>query len=60
MRANAISRKKMFGFDVKALKIYENELEALKKVADHHHLIKVRGTYTDCKYPVMLLEPVAD
>src|SRR2546423_10745406 len=50
----------MFGFDQNALKIYENELKALKKVADHHHLIKVRGTYTDRKYLVMLLEPVAD
>jgi serine/threonine protein kinase/ankyrin repeat protein len=50
----------MFGFDKKALKMYENELNALKKVADHHHLIKVRGTYTDRKYLVMLLEPVAD
>jgi serine/threonine protein kinase/ankyrin repeat protein len=50
----------MFGLDKKAAKIYENEIEALKKVADHHHLIKVKGTYTDRKFFVMLLEPVAD
>jgi len=41
-------------------KVYENELKTLKKVADHDHLIKVRGTYTDKKYMVMLLQPVAD
>jgi serine/threonine protein kinase/ankyrin repeat protein len=53
-------KKKRFGFDKKAAEIYENEIQALKKVADHHHLIKVRGTYTDRKFFVMLLEPAAD
>ena len=55
-----IHRKKMFGYDTKAQKVYENELKTLKKVGDHEHLIKVRGTYTDRKYMVMLLQPVAD
>lgn len=55
-----INRKLMFGFDKNAQKVYENELETLKKVADHEHLIKVRATYTDKKHLVMLLQPVAD
>lgn len=55
-----INRMKMFGHDKQALKIYENEIKVLSKVAEDDHLIKVRGTYTDKKYLVMLLEPVAD
>ncbi|KAL8793110.1 MAG: hypothetical protein Q9195_004316 [Heterodermia aff. obscurata] len=55
-----IHRRKMFGYDTNAQKVYENELETLKKVADHEHLIKVRATYTDKKHLVMLLQPVAD
>jgi serine/threonine protein kinase len=55
-----IRRKTMFGHDTHAQKIYENELHALKTIGDNDHLIKVRGTYTDKKYLVMLLEPVAD
>ncbi|KAI9699649.1 MAG: hypothetical protein M1836_002683 [Candelina mexicana] len=52
--------RKIFGHDTKTQKVYENELNALHKVADHTHLIKVRGTYTDRHYLVMLLEPVAN
>jgi serine/threonine protein kinase/ankyrin repeat protein len=55
-----IRRKATFGHDSQAQKIYENELHALKTIGDNDHLIKVRGTYTDKKYLVMLLEPVAD
>ena len=55
-----IHRTKMFGYDTKALKVYENEIDTLKRIAGHEHLIKVRGTYTDRKYMVMLLQPVAD
>ena len=55
-----IHRTKMFGHDTSAQKVHENELRTLNKVADHEHLIKVRGTYTDKKYIVMLLQPVAD
>ena len=55
-----INKKKMFGHDARAQKIYENEIKALNKVASHDHLIKVRATYTDKKYLVMLLQPVAD
>lgn len=55
-----INRTKMFGYDTSAQKVHENELKTLNKVADHEHLIKVRGTYTDKKYIVMLLQPVAD
>jgi serine/threonine protein kinase/ankyrin repeat protein len=53
-------RRRTFGHDSQAQKIYENELHALKKVGDHDHLIKIRATYTDKKYLAMLLEPVAD
>lgn len=55
-----INRRKVFGHDTQAQKIYENEIKVLSKVAGDDHLIKVRGTYTDKKYLVMLLEPVAD
>ena len=55
-----IHRTKSFGHDTGSLKVYENELRTLKKVADHEHLIKVRATYTDKRYLVMLLQPVAD
>lgn len=55
-----INRTKFFGHDTQAQKIYENEIKVLSKVAENDHLIKVRGTYTDKKYLVMLLEPVAD
>ena len=55
-----INRMKRFGHDKQSQKIYENEIRVLSKVADNDHLIKVRGTYTDKKYLVMLLEPVAD
>ena len=53
-------RRRTFGHDSQAQKIYENELRALKRVGDHDHLIKIRATYTDRKYLAMLLEPVAD
>ena len=55
-----INRMKAFGHDQQAQKIYENEIKVLSKIAEEDHLIKVRGTYTDRKYLVMLLEPVAD
>jgi serine/threonine protein kinase len=55
-----IRRKTMFGHDAQAQKIYENELHNLKMADNNDHLIRVRGTYTDKKYLVMLLEPVAD
>lgn len=55
-----INRAKLFGHDTQAQKTYENEIEVLAKVAENDHLIKVRGTCTDKKYLVMLLEPVAD
>lgn len=55
-----INRAKLFGHDTQAQKTYENEIKVLSKVAENDHLIKVRGTYTDKKYLVMLLEPVAD
>ena len=55
-----INRLKLFGHDKQAQKVYENEIKVLHKVAEDDHLIKVRGTYTDKKYLVMLLEPVAD
>ena len=55
-----INKKKEFGHDSRAQRIYENEIAVLSKVSEHDHLIKVRGTYTDKKYLVMLLEPVAD
>ena len=55
-----INRKRRWGHDKDTQKIYENEVNTLKKVADHEHLIKVCGTYTDKKYLVMLLQPVAD
>lgn len=50
----------MFGHDTRAQEIYANELSTLHKVADHVHLVKIRGTYTDKKHLVMLLDPVAD
>ena len=50
----------MFGHDSNAQRIYENELNTLKTIGDNDHLIIVRGTYTDKRYLVMLLEPVAD
>jgi serine/threonine protein kinase len=53
-------RRRTFGHDSQAQKLYENELRALKRVGDHDHLIKIRATYTDRKYLAMLLEPVAD
>lgn len=55
-----INRSKTFGADTRSQKIYENELRTLNKVVDHEHLIKVKGTYTDKKWMVMLLQPVAD
>ena len=55
-----INRKRFFGHDTQAQKIYENEIKVLSKVKGHDHLIKVAGTYTDRKHLVMLLEPVAD
>ena len=55
-----INRKKLFGHDKQAQKTYENEIKVLSKVAENDHLIKVAGTYTDRKYLVMLLEPVAN
>lgn len=55
-----INRVKLFGHDTQAQKIYQNEIKVLSKVAEDDHLIKVRGTYTDKKFFVMLLEPVAD
>ena len=55
-----MNRTKMFGHDTGALKVYQNELRTLKKVTPHEHLIKVPATYTDRKYLVMLLQPVAD
>ena len=55
-----INRVKTFGHDTQAQKVYENEIKVLSKVAEDDHLIRVRGTYTDKKYLVMLLEPVAD
>lgn len=55
-----INRAKLFGHDKQAQRTYENELKVLHKIVENDHLIKVRGTYTDKKYLVMLLEPVAD
>ena len=55
-----INRVKLFGHDKQAQKTYENEIKVLSKVAENDHLIKVAGTYTDRKYLVMLLEPVAN
>lgn len=55
-----INRMKAFGHDSQAQRVYENEIKVLSKVTEDDHLIKVRGTYTDKKYLVMLLEPVAD
>lgn len=55
-----INRARRFGHDTQAQKTYENEIKVLSKVAVDDHLIKVSGTYTDKKYLVMLLEPVAD
>lgn len=55
-----INRVKTFGHDSHAQRIYENEIKVLSKITEDDHLIKVRGTYTDKKYLVMLLEPVAD
>ena len=52
--------RKIFGHDTQAQKLYENEIRVLSKIAEDDHLIKVRGTYTDKKYLVMLLQPVAD
>jgi serine/threonine protein kinase len=52
--------RKTFGHDSHAQKIFENELHTLKMIGEHDHLIRIRGTYTDKKYLVMLLEPVAD
>ena len=52
--------RKVFGHDTQAQKTYENEIRVLSKIAEDDHLIKVRGTYTDKKYLVMLLQPVAD
>lgn len=55
-----INRAKLFGHDRQAQKVYENEIKVLSKFPENDHLIKVTGTYTDKKYLVMLLEPVAD
>ena len=55
-----INRMKVFGHDTQAQKTFENEIRVLSKIAEDDHLIKVRGTYTDKKYLVMLLQPVAD
>ena len=55
-----ISKSKLFGHDKQNEKVYENELKTLSKVVDNDHLIKVKGTYTDRKHLVMLLDPVAD
>ena len=55
-----INRVKRFGHDKQALKIYENEIKVLSKIAENDYLIKVAGTYTDKKYLVMLLEPIAN
>ena len=55
-----INRMKFFGHDTQAQKTYENEIKVLSKIVEDDHLIKVRGTYTDKKYLVMLLQPVAD
>ena len=55
-----INRAKRFGHDTHAQKTYENEIKVLSKIAGDDHLIKVSATYTDKKYLVMLLEPVAD
>ena len=55
-----INRMKFFGHDTQAQKTYENEIKVLFKITEDDHLIKVRGTYTDKKYLVMLLQPVAD
>ena len=54
---------KLFGHDGRSQAIFENELNALTRlarVARNDHLIKVKGTYSDRKHLVMLLEPVAD
>ena len=55
-----IHRVKRFGHDSQAQRTFQNEIKVLSKIAEDDHLIKVRGTYTDKKYFVMLLEPVAD
>ena len=55
-----INRMKVFGHDTQAQRTFENEIRVLSKIAEDDHLIKVRGTYTDRKYLVMLLQPVAD
>lgn len=55
-----INRVKTFGHDSQAQRVYENEIKVLSKITDDDHLVKVRGTYIDRKYLVMLLEPVAD
>ncbi|KAL9105533.1 MAG: hypothetical protein Q9227_009307 [Pyrenula ochraceoflavens] len=48
------------GNDKAAERLFQKELGTLSKVKDHHHLIKVCGTYTDKRHYALLLEPVAD
>jgi serine/threonine protein kinase len=45
--------------DHKALTVFLNELEILKK-ASHRHLVKLVSSYTDTTYVVTIMEPVAD
>ncbi|KIX01098.1 uncharacterized protein Z518_10164 [Rhinocladiella mackenziei CBS 650.93] len=52
-----IARKR---FPRDAQRRFEKELRALTKMQNHEHLICIRGTYTDRKFFVLLLEPVAD
>ncbi|KAF2257866.1 kinase-like protein [Lojkania enalia] len=42
-----------------SMKSFITELDILKKL-DHHHIVKLVGSYTDPSYLVLLMSPVAD
>jgi hypothetical protein len=54
-----IQRGRTFKDDQKKMKDFENELEVLQKL-DHHHLVKVVGSYTDPKYIGLIMWPVME
>lgn len=54
-----IPRGRSFKRDQNAIRMFENELKALKTLS-HRHLVRLMGSYTDRKWVGLIITPVAD
>jgi serine/threonine protein kinase len=55
-----LRRARTFGQDNEVLRQFESEMGILKRLREHHHIVKLIGSYTDSRFVGLVMSPVAD